>query len=403
MNVSNKNLEKNNKKDIKNIILLIYIYMPFITNILENTFSVSGTVNYIIQIILILFLLCFEKINNKVCCFLLLFILSIGINYVLVDYKYYVIVEGIQAFIGITIPCLIISNSKFNLNVFLESWYEFSKKNLLLIILSIILFKNKLVHYSIFTSICLPNVFIISVMFLLGKEKEGKNIIIALINILTIMIFGGRMAGIVSLCMFIVSFIYSSNINYKKKILIYCITIIIAIATLKNFENIILWTNSQLINKGFHSRSITLLINQMKNNKLYVTGRDEIYEKCFDYIKKRSGLPGGFGVPLYLTNGKYYYSHNLILQLLITFGIFGTWLVTILICLKLFIIKKYENKNYFKLIFFMFFSYLLIGMVGSSIWIHYISTMFIALVFFRDNKQNNSKEKKKNEKISQEI
>ena len=82
MNVSNKNLEKNNKKDIKNIILLIYIYMPFITNILENTFSVSGTVNYIIQIILILFLLCFEKINNKVCCFLLLFIIeSIGINF----------------------------------------------------------------------------------------------------------------------------------------------------------------------------------------------------------------------------------------------------------------------------------------------------------------------------------
>ena len=48
----------------------------------------------------------------------------------------------------------------------------------------------------------------------------------------------------------------------------------------------------------------------------------------------------------------------------------------------------------------MLFSYSLIGMTGSSIWIHYISTMFIALVFFRNNKQNKNKEKRENEEIS---
>ena len=48
----------------------------------------------------------------------------------------------------------------------------------------------------------------------------------------------------------------------------------------------------------------------------------------------------------------------------------------------------------------MFFSYLLIGMTGSSIWIHYISTIFIALVFFRNNEQNKNEEKRENEKIS---
>ena len=398
MEVTNEKLDK--KRNINVVILLIYIYMPFITNILENAFSASPVVNYLIQVILILFLLFFNKINKKICGFLFLFVAVIGINYILVDYKYYVLVEGIQALLGIAIPCLVISNSKFDLEYFLKKWHKFSQKNLLLVLLSILLFKIRIVHYSIFTSICVPNVFIISVMILLGKEKNIKNIIIALMNILSIMIFGGRMAGVVSLCMIIVSFIYSSNINYKKKILVYFITIITAIVVLNNFKGILLWINNQLINKGLYSRNITLFIEQMEKNELYVTGRDEIYIKCFDYIKRRVGLPGGFGVPLYLTNGKYYYSHNLILQLLITFGILGTGLLAILVYSKLRIIKKYQSKDYFKLIIFMFFSYLLIGMAGSSIWIHYMSTMFIALVFFRNNKQNKNKEKRENEEIS---
>lgn len=400
MEVTNEKLEKKKEKSISVIILLIYIYLPFVTNILENAFSASPVVNYIIQIVLILFLLFFNKINKKVCVFLCLFVTAIGINYILVDYKYYVLVEGIQAFLGITIPCLVISNSKFELEYFLEKWYKFSKKNLLLVLLSIILFKEKIVHYSIFTGICVPNVFIISTMILLGKDKNRKNIIIASINILSIMIFGGRMAGVASLCMIIVSFIYSSNINSRKKILIYFITIIIAIIVLNNFEDILLWLNNQLINRKLYSRNIALFIEQMKKNELYVTGRDDIYIKCFNYIQSRIGLPGGFGVPLYLTDGKYYYSHNLILQLLITFGILGTVLLTVLIYFKLLIIKKYESKDYFKLIIFMLFSYSLIGMTGSSIWIHYISTMFIALVFFRNNEQNKNKEKRENEKIS---
>ena len=74
--------------------------------------------------------------------------------------------------------------------------------------------------------------------------------------------------------------------------------------------------------------------------------------------------------------------------------------MTILTCFKLLTIKKYKSKEYFKLIIFMFFSYLLIGMTGSSIWIHYISTIFIALVFFRNNEQNKNEEKRENEKIS---
>ena len=400
MEIDDEKLEKKNVENINAIILLIYIYMPFITNILENTFSISAVVNYLIQVILILFVIIFNKINKKVLGFLFLFAVAIGVNYILVDYKYYVLVEGIQALLGIAIPCLIMSQSQFDLEYSLKKWYKFAKKNLLLVLLSIILLKKRMVHYSIFTSICVPNVFIISTMILLGKEKDKKNIIIVLLNILSIIIFGGRMSGIVSLCMIIIAFMCSSNISFKRKILIYFITIITAIVVLNNFEGIVLWINEQLIDRGMYSRNVTLFIEQMEKNELYVTGRDEIYTKCLDYIKIRGGLPGGFGVPLYLTNGEYYYSHNLILQIVITFGILGTVLLAILIYNKIRVIKKYETKDFFKLIIFMLFSYSLIGMTGSSIWIHYMSTIFIALVFFRNNKQNKNKEKRKNEKIS---
>lgn len=403
MKVDDKRLEKNNSKNINAIILLIYIYMPFIINILENTFSASPIVNYLMQGILILYVIIFNKINKKTLLFLCFVVVTILINYIVVDYKYYVLIEGIQALLGVAIPCLVMSQSKFDLEFFLRKWYKFSKNNLLLVILSIILLKKGMVHYSIFTSICVPNVFIIATMILFGKEKDKKNILIAFVNIFSIIIFGGRMAGVVSLCMMIVAIIYSSNITLKKKIIIYFITTITAIAMLNNFEDIVLWTNKHLNDMGMHSRSLTLFIDQMTKNELYVTGRDEIYTKCIDYIKIRGGLPGGFGVPLYLTNGEYYYSHNLILQLLITFGLFGTILLIILIYSEICTIKKYESKDFFKLIIFMLISYILIGMTGSSIWIHYMSTMFIALVFFRNHKLNKNKEKWENEEDIKKI
>ena len=51
----------------------------------------------------------------------------------------------------------------------------------------------------------------------------------------------------------------------------------------------------------------------------------------------------------------------------------------------------------------MLISYILIGMTGSSIWIHYMSTMFIALVFFRNHKLNKNKEKWENEEDIKKI
>lgn len=64
------------------------------------------------------------------------------------------------------------------------------------------------------------------------------------------------------------------------------------------------------------------LINQIKSNEIYLTNRDYIYTACVEYIRGRVGLPGGFGIPLYITSGEYYYAHNVVLQFL-TFSEYG--------------------------------------------------------------------------------
>ena len=340
------------------------------------------------------------KIKLKL-IFLSLFLLAIGVNCIAVDYRYYVLVEGIQALLGVAIPCLIISQSQFDLGYFLRRWYKFAKIDLLLVIISIVFLKKGFVHYSIFANICVPNVFIIATMFLLGKEENKKDILIAAFNILSTIIFGGRMAGIVSLCMIVIAIVFSTKLSLKKKILIFSFAVAIVVVILINFRELLLWINENLNNVGMHSRSLTLLIEQIEKNKVHVSGRDEIYTKCIEFIKMRYGLPGGFGVPQYLTNGEYYYSHNLILQLLITFGGIGTLLLMILLYQKMCMIKKYESKDFFRLIIFSFFSYILIGMTGSSIWINYISTIAIALVFFRNHRLY--KEKRENEEDIKKI
>lgn len=384
----NQHLELSERKMylIENI-LLLYVYFPYFWNIAENSFHVPAYVEYILKSILVCWILVINmRINKKVLLFLIIFVSSVIINYFLVDYRYYVFVEGVQAFLGIAIPCLCVSSYKFHLDKFIEKWYRVSFYDTILVLISIVLLKLNYVHYSIFTSICVPNVFIISYMILEKKSPSKTMTIIALLNIAITAVLGGRMAAIVSACMLVLSFIYSRNIQIWKKLFFIIMLFLSAFFVLNYFEQILLFINEILNKYGIHSRSVTLLITQLSTKELYVTGRDSIYSVCIDYIKHNMGMPGGFGVALHLTNGEYYYTHNLFLQLLVMFGIPGAIIVIIATVYRFLKCKKSFSPAYIRLLLFMFFSYFLIGMTGSSIWINYLSTIFIALLFF--NKSN---------------
>ena len=88
-------------------ILVIYIYVPYFANILENTFKISSLYQYIIYMTLAIVAIgTTMSINKRVFAFLFIFFAMILVNYMVVPYQYYVFIEGIQALVGIIVPCL---------------------------------------------------------------------------------------------------------------------------------------------------------------------------------------------------------------------------------------------------------------------------------------------------------
>ena len=375
------------KSTILAIILVIYIYVPYFANILENTFKISSLYEYIIYMMLAIIAIgTTMSMNKRVLTFLFVFCSAIIINYIVVPYRYYVFIEGIQALVGIAVPCLCVSNNIFDLRIFVEKWWKFSKLNLPLVLVAVVLLKQGLVHYSIFTSICVPNVFIGSYMVLQGIEKRKWLYINVAINILVTAVLGGRMSAVISACMILFAYVYSGKIKLWKKLIIIVGLVVSAYILLNNLIDILYWVSQKLAQYGMQSRSVTLLINQIKSNEIYLTNRDYIYTACVEYIRDRVGLPGGFGIPLYITSGEYYYAHNVVLQFLTFFGIWGTIIILGITLIRARTIKYIAPLKCKKFMYFMLLCYIGIGMTGSSIWIHYLSTIFIAIFFFGNSK-----------------
>lgn len=375
------------KSRILTSILVIYIYIPYLANILENTFKLSFLYGYIMYMILIVVIVgTTMSINKRVLIFLLFFCFIIASNYIVVSYPNYVFIEGVQALIGVAIPCLCVPNDIFDLRMFIEKWWKFSKLNLPLVLVTIILFKQGLVPYSIFTSICVPNTFIGSYMLLQGIEKRRWLYINVAFNIFVTAVLGGRMSMLISVFMIFFAYIYSDKIELWKKLIIIVSLVVSVYILLNNLIDILYWIDQRLSQNGIQSRSITLLINQIKNNEIYLTNRDYIYISCIEYIKERMGLPGGFGISLYITSGEYYYTHNIVLQFLTFFGIWGTIVILGITLIRVKTVKYIAPLKCRKFIYFMLLCYTGIGMTGSSIWIHYLSTIFIAIFYFGDSK-----------------
>lgn len=376
------------KADLLSLLLVIYIYLPFLGNLLNHTFSVSFIYEYLFYLVIAAcMLICIIRVNRKGCIFLAGFVCAISINFLVASYHHYVLVEGLQAFVGIAIPCICIANRLFDIEKFLTKWYQFAICSVPLCLLAIVLVKMRLADYSIFTEICVPNVFILSYMLLEGAANRVQIYINVLINSLLVLFLGGRMSGIASVCMLLFAFLFSARVSFGKKIILLASILFFTVLVFNNLYEIFFWLNSKLKEHGIYSRSITLLIGQLAGKGVYVTGRDVLYSLCIEYVKGRGGLPGGFGVPLFITSGKYYYTHNIILQFLVSFGIGGSILVVGMMKTRFRFLRKAATKECRRFLYFMLFSYLFIGMTGSSIWIHYLSTIFIAVFFFGSGRQ----------------
>ena len=237
----------------------------------------------------------------------------------------------------------------------------------------------------------LPTAFMGANAFL--TKKKGYYVPYVL-GVAMILLGGSRGAVIWPILMFPLMLPYKwKNMTLRKRVLflyffIIIICILIAIAfRFKQFINLIAMLSSRV---GLQSRTLNSILSGSFSDP---NGRDEIYRMAIDLIK--NGGPFGHGVygDRYFigTKFKWGYSHNIILELLVSFGyIGGTILCAIFVLGITKVYKACQNNIARQIVFISFFASMLKLMLSNSFWYSDAFWAILALMLMW-NKKNTIK------------
>lgn len=374
---------------IISILLIIWVYLYGWNTIFQDIFNTPQELFYGILAIISLFALLIEKrINRKVMIFCAAYLAIALINMTVVSYGYYVAVEAFGGFAIILPGTLLVSCSRFQLSDFLSSWYRFSISQTLLAVIAVFLLKAGLMDYEAFTYICLPNAIAISCCILFQDlTKTGRFFALFLggVNFAIVLVFGGRMAAVATAFTFFISYMILSEIKMWRKVVIIVFGLALCWILISHIYDILSIADLLLTRFNLKSRSLKLLIDQIEVNggTFYLTRRNIIYDEVLDYIRDRTGLPGGFGVALYLSNGTFYHPHNLFLQLMVLVGVPGMILFFIYILFKMHYMYTLCDKRAYQFTLLLFLDYFLISMLGASLLTSYIAIMAMSIIMFK--------------------
>ncbi len=208
----------------------------------------------------------------------------------------------------------------------------------------------------------------------LYSKKNVYSLIAAAFLFITILAIGSRGAAIV----FVLYVIYDiSQSNKKKAIILFILSGV--------FLFMIPLLAQWLQNIGISSRTLNLLIS---GNINYMSGRDWIYNKMINVFWNNplTGI-GLFGDRFYLGT----YSHNLILELFLNWGLIGATLIIFFFLSKIVLTFKQSDKNYKNILVKYFFAGVMPLMVSGSYLTDYDLGIFIGILFLisKDNKKKN--------------
>ena len=205
----------------------------------------------------------------------------------------------------------------------------------------------------------------------------------------SILFFGGRMAAFVGAFSVFLAYMLSSFVNHIKKWLLIIVVGLTSILVINNLYTILMHVQTILNRLNLSSRSFSLLAEQIEISgaSIYMTGRNTIYKQVLNYIVQRTGLPGGFGVSLHISNGRYYHPHNLFLQLAVMFGVIGGGFVILLLIYKVIQLKRIFMPLEYQFTLLLILSYIIISFTGGSILNNYVAIMGIGMIFFYRTKE----------------
>lgn len=384
---------KYSKSRTLSIMLVLWVYTYALFYFVPLIISSNTMLMYIWLVgIDIVIILNNRYLSARIIVFLFVYVAVALINIMVVSYQYYV---AIDAFSGLAVflpAILIIGSSKFDLEEFLSIWYKFAIFATIFSPVAIILMQKRTIDYGVFTYLNLPNCIVFSYTILSTARRDGKRrfaLILATINFLIILFFGGRMAAFVGAFSVFLAYMLSSFVNHIKKWLLIIVVGLTSILVINNLYTILMHVQTILNRLNLSSRSFSLLAEQIEISgaSIYMTGRNTIYKQVLNYIVQRTGLPGGFGVSLHISNGRYYHPHNLFLQLAVMFGVIGGGFVILLLIYKVIQLKRIFMPLEYQFTLLLILSYIIISFTGGSILNNYVAIMGIGMIFFYRTKE----------------
>lgn len=384
---------RNKSARVLSILLSLWVYTYALFYFIPLIIPSTTMLMYVWLIVIdVLVILNSRKLHISLLVFFLAYILIAIINVAVVSYKYY---AAIDAFSGMAVflpALLIIGSSLFNLECFLAVWKKFAYVASFFSPLAIVLMQNRLIDYGVFTYLNLPNCIIFSYFIMtMPKGNKGRKLLLSfdIVNVLIILLFGGRMAAFAAAFSIFLAYMISSSVKTYKKTLIILLIGILGLLVINNLNFILQYLQVLLGKYNLNSRSLSLLVEQMRTEGtgLYLTRRNVIYDEIVNYLVDRRGLPGGFGVSLNISNGQFYHPHNLFLQLAVMFGVLGGILFILLILYRIMRMKKTRLQHEYQFTLLILVEYLVISFTGGSILNNFVAIIGIGMVFFYGRNQ----------------
>lgn len=341
-----------------------------------------------------------RKINIKLILFLLAILIMFFMNYLLVDYRHLVIVDFIN-FLRAGLITLYFTSQINDYEDLIKWWYRVALISILVCnyMLPYFMENNMYMDFGIFITYS----FIIIALCFYNKYNKNTtlNLILMIFLFLEICLFANRGSIIISLLVVLYYEVLNlkQSTNYK---IIFKLTIISFIGSYLIFhmEKILDKIISILNYYNINSYAITKIVLTLQHGVINESsGRDKIVDICMDIARNSGYMPNGIGYFTYVTNGKYIYPHNIILEILITFGIIG---VVIFLGYVINMIIKYNTykkyNEYFKNITIVIFIYTIVRlMLSSTFWKEKMFWLIIGIIMFINKRDivtgnNDSKE-----------
>lgn len=370
------NIKKRNSDEKYSIYICAYFILNALNAGLQQGFGVSGTILSIakiaMQLILVFLIINFihkMKYNDffyfcvieLFLIFIVLYSKMIGSNIILTD-------NWIITLVSVCGPCFCCAFLIDNREILYNYLLKFSWILLFLNMLSIVNWQSL---YDMHFSYSMLLVFLLHFTYYIDIKKKVL-LIVCVLEFFMILFFGSR-GALICICVFFLLKILFGDMKIQRKFLTVIgggiIVIVFYYTYISVRYSLLIW----LSNHGYYSRTLTILLSGEFAS--HDSGRNDVWEKTIDLIKQKPLKGWGIGGAISeLSPFDVTFPHQLILDLILTFGIVLGGICCVLIikfCIKGLLMKSFFDKRLAHIFF-----------CTSIVKLMFSATLFTDVTFF---------------------